>query len=236
MKRQVALPMKTETPMKDIEDILAQATYRRDGARVYGAPNWDSTAVLVCNMQRCWTVPTEPFYRLLPGQDDGFFLQVNDFATRARDRGAKIVWLRTMTGPIGADDYWSTYLDHFVGPQNRGPAVEALLPGSESQDLDPRMTVQSGDWIIDKPRFDAFLKTGLDERLRDDGVDGVVVVGTATNICCESTIRSAMGRDFATWMPHDLVSAPTVDGHVAGLRSVAQSFAEITDSAQLFTD
>lgn len=221
--------------MTDIDEILEQATYRRGGARVYGPPDWHKTAVLVCNMQRCWAVPTEPFYKLLPGLDDSFFPKVADFAADARGRGAQVVWLRTKTGPLGAPDYWSTYLDNFVGPENRGPAIEALLPGTASQDLDPRMTVAADDWVVDKPRFDAFLQTGLDERLRAAGIDGVVVVGTATNICCESTVRSAMGRDFATWMPHDLVYAPTVDGHVAGLRSVAQSFAEISESAQLLT-
>ena len=200
--------------MTDIDEILTQATYRRGGARVYGTPDWTRTSVLVCNMQKCWTLPDQPFHRLLPGQDDAFFGEVAGFAATARARGAQVVWLRTVTGPVGAADYWATYLDNFVGAENRGPAVEALLPGTTSQSLDERMDVAEGDWVIDKPRFDAFLKTGLD-------------------ICCESTVRSAMGRDFATWMPHDLVSAPTVDGHLAGLRSVAQSFAEISPAASL---
>jgi ureidoacrylate peracid hydrolase len=219
--------------MTDIDEILTQATYRRGGARVYGMPDWTRTSVLVCNMQKCWTLPDQPFHRLLPGQDDAFFGEVAGFAATARARGAQVVWLRTVTGPVGAADYWATYLDNFVGAENRGPAVEALLPGTTSQSLDERMDVAEGDWVIDKPRFDAFLKTGLDDRLRAAGIDGTVVIGTATNICCESTVRSAMGRDFATWMPHDLVSAPTVDGHLAGLRSVAQSFAEISPAASL---
>ena len=219
--------------MTDIDEILHQATYRRGGARIYGVPDWSRTAVLVCNMQNCWTRPDQPFHRLLPDQDESFFDAVADFAAHARGQGGQIVWLRTMTGPAGSDTYWSTYLDNFVGAENRGPAIDALLPGTFSQALDDRMNADATDWIMDKPRFDAFLKTGLDERLRSAGIDGVVVIGTATNICCESTVRSAMGRDFATWMPHDLVSAPTVDGHLAGLRSVAQSFAEIAQSSTL---
>lgn len=40
-------------------------------------------------------------------------------------------------------------------------------------------------------------------------------------------------RDCRTFMPHELVSAPTEDGHYTGLRSVMQAFADVRDSASL---
>jgi ureidoacrylate peracid hydrolase len=95
--------------------------------------------------------------------------------------------------------------------------------------------VDDGDWVMDKYRFNAFAKNpvDLDQRLRARGVDSAIVVGTATNVCCETTIRDAMTRDFRTFMPHDLVAAPTLDGHHAGLRSVMQAFADVRSSREL---
>ena len=61
----------------------------------------------------------------------------------------------------------------------------------------------------------------------------LVVAGTATNICCESTVRDALMRDFRCFMPHDLVACPTEDGHLAGLRSVMQAFADVRGSGSL---
>ena len=42
-----------------------------------------------------------------------------------------------------------------------------------------------------------------------------------------------MARDFHTYMPHDLVAAPTADGHLAGLRNVMQAFADVRASGVL---
>lgn len=216
-----------------IESIVAQAGYRRGGAPVYGKPDMDKAALLIMNLQLAWTAPDAPFRGLPPGQTREFFTKIGDFATSCRQRGARIVWFRTTMGPSGSDHYWSTYLDNFVGPDKRGAAADALSPGNAMHGLDPALPVHVQDWIVDKPRFDAFLMTDIEERLRADGRRDVIVVGTATNICCESTVRSAMQRDFKTWMPYDLVSAPTEDGHVAGLRSVTQSFAETRASREI---
>jgi len=54
--------------------------------------------------------------------------------------------------------------------------------------------------VIDKHRYDAFYNTQLDTALRNvrgpNGVDTVIIIGTVTNICCESTARSAFMRDY----------------------------------------
>ncbi|WP_284777986.1 cysteine hydrolase [Agrobacterium sp. lyk4-40-TYG-31] len=219
--------------MSFIDSIVAQAGYRRGGAPVYGKPDMGATAVLIMNLQLAWTAQDAPFRGLLPGQTRDFFTGIGDFAKLCRARGARIVWFRTTMGPSGSENYWSTYLDNFVGPDKRGGAAAALSPGNPMHGLDPEMPVHDQDWIVDKPRFDAFLQTDIEAKLRADGRRDLIVTGTATNICCESTVRSAMQRDFRTWMPLDLVSAPTEDGHIAGLRSVTQSFAETGASSEL---
>lgn len=45
--------------------------------------------------------------------------------------------------------------------------------------------------VVEKTRNNAFLYTNLEERLKEHHVNQLVVVGCATNICVESTVRGA---------------------------------------------
>ena len=56
-------------------------------------------------------------------------------------------------------------------------------------------------------RFDAFQWTSLEPLLRGLGVDDLVVCGVVTNICVETTIRSAFMRDFPVIMLADCCAA-----------------------------
>lgn len=214
------------------DELVKQATYRRNGLAVFGDLDPRRTALLVLNMQNAWVGPGAPFSRQ---PLDDLLSRINAFAHMLRGAGAQVAWVRTTVGKQGTPAYWSTYYDNFVAPELRVHAVAALTPGSAMHALHAGADVQAADWVLDKHRFSAFAgsTSALDRRLRDRGVDNVIVVGTATNVCCESTIRDAQANDFRTFMPFDLVAAPTEDGHLAGLRSVMQAFADVRNTAAL---
>ena len=71
--------------------------------------------------------------------------------------------------------------------------------------LHPALHVDPRDILLEKPRFGAFYHTDLELVLRGRGVDTIIISGIATNICCETTAREAMVRDFRVFflmMPH----------------------------------
>lgn len=216
-------------------DFIARGTYRRDGLGVYGPVDPARTALLVMNMQKAWLSPGAPFEPFGEATTLKVLPAVNDLAARIRAGGGQVVWCRTTTGAPGTATYWSTYLDNFVGPDKRPAATAALIAGGPWHDLFEGVERAPTDWVRDKARFSAFAGNSydLDADLRARGIDTVIVAGTATNICCESTIRDAMMRDFRTYMPHDAVGAPRRDGHEAGLRSVMQAFADIRPVAEI---
>jgi nicotinamidase-related amidase len=59
------------------------------------------------------------------------------------------------------------------------------------------------DIIIDKNRYSAFWRTGLDEFLRSKNVEDVVIAGVLTNCCCETTARDAFMRDYRVFFVSD---------------------------------
>jgi ureidoacrylate peracid hydrolase len=92
-------------------------------------------------------------------------------------------------------------------------------------DLDTR----PGDLTVQKTRFSAFIQgsSNLEATLRTRGIDTVIVSGTVTNVCCESTARDAMMRNFRTIMVTDANAANSDDLHNAALIAFYLKFGDI---------
>ena len=86
---------------------------------------------------------------------------------------------------------------------NKGAAPAALHPGLR---IDPR------DVLLEKPRFGAFHSTDLELILRGRGIDTIIIAGIATNVCCDTTAREAMVRDFRVFFLSDGTAAAAVGG------------------------
>ena len=65
------------------------------------------------------------------------------------------------------------------------------------------------DLIVDKVRFDAFQWTSLEPLLRGLHVTDLVICGVVTNLCVETTVRSAFMRDFPVTLLADCCAAKT---------------------------
>jgi ureidoacrylate peracid hydrolase len=214
-------------------ELVAIATRRRAGLAAFETIAPPRTALLAINMQNAWLAADAPFDT--GGTALAILPNVNRLAAAVRARGGAVFWLRMTTGRPGTPLYWSTYFDNFIGADKRGPAVAALQDGAPLHALHQAADRRPGDVVLPKYRFSAFAGNphDLDATLRERGIDTVIVAGAATNICCESTVRDAMMRDFRCFMPHDAVAAPQPDAHLAGLRSVMQVFADVRPTADL---
>ena len=92
------------------------------------------------------------------------------------------------------------------------------------------------EYRVVKHKFDAFFETDLDAILRYHQVDTVIIMGTATNACCESTARSAFMRDYKVVFPSDLNA--TFDGamHQATLKNIDLLFGRVVSSDELLAE
>ncbi|MBM3484574.1 MAG: cysteine hydrolase, partial [Alphaproteobacteria bacterium] len=73
----------------------------------------------------------------------------------------------------------------------------------------------------------------LPERLRERGIDTVIIVGTLTNVCCEASARDAMMADYKTIMVADANAARSDSEHVGALDSVVQFFADVRTTGEV---
>ena len=122
-----------------------------------------------------------------------------------------------------------------VTPQHGAKRVQALTAGSEGHQLWAALEVRAEDLIVEKNRFSAFIQGSSDlaEILRQRGIDTILVTGTVTNVCCESTARDAMMLNFKTIMVTDGNAAVTDQDHNASLCAFYLTFGDIMSTEML---
>ena len=67
----------------------------------------------------------------------------------------------------------------------------------------------------------------LERMLRSLDLDTLLICGTKTNVCCESTARDAMMMDFKVVMVSDGTAALSEDEHRASLENIIQQFGDV---------
>jgi nicotinamidase-related amidase len=154
--------------------------------------------------------------------------QVNAIASAVRAAGAVNVFVR-FTVDLNEPNYWAPMYDR-MSEQARGAFVDAFSPGAEQHGLWSDLDVRPEDWIVDKTRFSAFIPgtCQLHERLQAHGIDTLIVTGTVTNCCCESTVRDAMQLGYKVLFIQDGNAALDDASHNATLANmVGLFFAEV---------
>jgi ureidoacrylate peracid hydrolase len=109
-----------------------------------------------------------------------------------------------------------------------------LRPGNPEFDLHPHIHTEPGDERLVKYRPSAFhplsyedAAQGLRRRLEDAAIDFLVITGTLTNGCCESTARDAWQHGYKLLFVTDANAALTDVEHNATLTSMAAFFAHV---------
>jgi len=102
---------------------------------------------------------------------------------------------------------------------------KALVPGQKryfsdvKKELDVTDVVEEiypkeGDYIIEKDLFDSFHGTHLDDLLRGLGIGYVVVTGTITNVCVESTAKGAFNYGYFPVIASDAASSDAPESYI----------------------
>jgi nicotinamidase-related amidase len=105
--------------------------------------------------------------------------------------------------------------------------------GERDSEIIEELTPLPSERVFRKNTYDAFHGTGLDEYLSVNGVDQVLVTGVLTQMCCETTARSAFVRGYEVYIPADALTTSTEELHVGSLRGLATGFAVITSTEVL---
>jgi len=185
----------------------------------------EKTALVVVDMQTYFLDSSSPAHvpqalEIVPA--------INRLARALRTAGGHVVWIRTMYTKE-AEASISHFHQILLKPAAYEYRCKALSEGSEASKIWPGLDVAPEDLVMKKTRFSAFTADAseLDAHLRKREVEAVLVAGTMTNVCCDSTARDAMMHNYRTTMLHDGNASLTEAEHASTLVNFHMYFGDV---------
>jgi len=210
-------------------EIVERVRARRGRLHPFESLSPQRTALVVIDMQNAFCAPGAaievPIARsIVPN--------INRLAAAVRSVGGLVVWVQ-MT--IKDESDWPVFLSSLVDTGNSARILAELRPGSEGHKLWPECEGRPADLIVAKNRFSAFLPSACDlgATLKARGIESVLIVGTLTNVCSESSARDAAMQDFKTTLVSDANAARSDAEHLASLVTFIQSFGDVRTTDEL---
>jgi len=218
---------KLSIPKSVVDRVIA----KRGREFVYEDMDPAKTALVVVDMQNAFMLPGVA-HALCP-MAEHIVPSINRLAESVRETGGTVVWIKTTFTPEVLKS-WSVYYE-MASPESGAKRIAALTADSKGHELWSTLDVRSDDLIVEKKRFSAFIQgsSNLAEELRSRGIDTILITGTVTNVCCESTARDAMMLNFRTIMVTDGNAAVTDEDHSASLASFYLTFGDIMSTDKL---
>src|ERR1700749_2762547 len=163
-------------------------------------------ALLVVDMQNGFCHPEGSFPRIGRGLEGAMEAVANAAVAVGQARAAAVpVVVPSHVYRPGRPDEGAALIRN--SPELAG--VSGLADGTWDADVCAELGCGPGDLVVDKVRFDAFQWPSLEPLLRGLGVGALMICGVVTNICVETTARSAFMRDFPVTLLADCCAAKT---------------------------
>ena len=209
-------------------DVVRRVTERRGRLRVFDSLIPAKTVHVVVDLQNGFMAPgavaeIAAARAIVPN--------VNRISAALREAGGQVAYIKNTFDDV-AINTWSTYFHHFCTAARRVRMIEAFSPGAFGHALWPGLDVQPQDLQVQKRRFGAFApgSSDLHAILQERGIDTLIVTGTATQVCCESTARDAMMLNYKVFFVSDGNATFTDDEHNATLSAMAHTFCDVIDT------
>jgi len=210
------------------DDIVRRVVERRGREHCFADLDPRRTALVVIDLQHAF-MDEAVGHAVVPSARD-IVPAVNRLAAALRQAGGGVFWVR-MTHDEGCLSDWSVAFE-IATPAARQKRIAALTAGSLGHRLWPALDVRPEDEIVDKYRYSGFLPgtSDLPDRLRARGFDTLLITGTVTNVCCESSARDASMTNFRTVMVSDGNAASSQAEHDASLSAFYNIFGDVMDT------
>jgi len=188
------------------------------------------TALVVVDMQNYFVA--EGFAAEVPEARE-IVPNINRMAKALRSAGGTVGWIQTTA--VGAVETWRNHHKHMLTPDRVHKRLAQLDENHEGFMVYPKLEALPGDLRVKKVKYSAFIagSSDIDAQLKARGIETLLVTGTVTNVCCESTARDAMMLDYRVVMLSDGNASLTDEEHAASLNNFLIFFGDVmtTDEA-----
>ncbi|MFD3746504.1 isochorismatase family protein [Nocardia sp. NPDC058633] len=154
---------------------------------------------------------------------------INRIAEATRAAGGAVAWVTpasTTPTPREIEFFGPQVAETYSSSGGSGPVHTRMWPG---------MITHSTDLFVEKSAFSAFFpeRCALPKLLAQRDVDTVLITGTVTNVCCESSARDAATLGFRVIMVADANAARRDQDHNAALHTIYRSFGDVRPTEEV---
>ena len=212
---------KIAIPQAAVDRVLK----RRDSLHVFNDVDPTRTAHIVVDLQNGFMAPGQPAEIPMARE---IVSNVNRISAALRAAGGLVVYIQN-TIDATAKEVWSNWFTYMSGERRQASMDAAFAEGSYGHSLWPELDVLPSDLKMKKNRFGAFVpgSSPLHAVLQGRGIDTVIITGTATNVCCESTARDAMMMNYKVIFVSDGTATYNDEEHNATLGIMLAMFADV---------
>jgi ureidoacrylate peracid hydrolase len=211
-------------PYSPPEDVRQRVLKRKGRPLSLESIDCARAALVVVDMQNYFVAPGFP--QEVPVAR-AIVPNVNRMAAAMRSAGGTVAWIQTTA--TGALETWGNHHRYGMSPEVTARRLATLAEDAEGYRLWHALEPSPVDLRVKKIKFSAMLpgSSDLHEILSRRGVDTLLVAGTTTNVCCESTARDAMMLDYRVAMLSDATAARTGEEHAASLNTFHMFFGDV---------
>ncbi|MEV0703677.1 isochorismatase family cysteine hydrolase [Saccharopolyspora sp. NPDC050389] len=159
----------------------------------------------------------------------GIVPNISRLARTLRTTGGTVAWV------LPAVTERTPKAEEFYGPKAAEVYRAAGGTGPLAQRLWREFTIHDDDVLVEKSAPSAFFpgRCPLPELLEQRGIDTVLIAGTVTNVCCESSARDASTLGLRVIMVADANAAGRDADHNATLHTIYRSFGDVRATAEV---
>lgn len=155
--------------------------------------------------------------------------RIAEVISQLKQINVKILYIITHHSPWTTSKTWANRIQHLKG-------IDFCIPGTWGAEIVDELEPFENDIIIIKHRYSAFVNTNLPLILRSLDIKTLLIAGTATNVCVESTARDAFMLDYEVITLRDCVAGPSNEQHNASLKNLETYFGRVADSRQIINE
>ena len=96
---------------------------------------------------------------------------------------------------------------------------DTFVKNSKEWELHPEILKKPYDYLIEKTKPSSFYQTNLEEILQTEHIEGVVIAGYMTQMCCDTTAREAFHKGYSVEFLSDATGTIDVTNNVGTISS-----------------
>ncbi len=187
-------------------------------------------ALLVVHMQNAVVKTPSPLEMMGHGKaahEEGVIDNIKTLAGAFRDKGLPVVYCVAYTPPD--ETRWPVYGGFWQGSQQ----LKVNLMGTWDVEIIDELKPAPGERIFYNWPFNVFEGTGLDEHLKEQGVETVVLTGVATGMSVGTAAWALAERFYNLIIPADASTDGNSEVHRMVVGSILPAIGLVTTTAEV---